>query len=43
MTIPYHGLHAGAGDLNVQVLDPEDGVLGTAKPRDFERRDGHME
>ncbi|MEO8367714.1 MAG: MG2 domain-containing protein [Candidatus Solibacter sp.] len=31
VTIPYHGLHAGAGDLSVQVLDPEDGVLGTVE------------
>src|SRR5580698_7901122 len=27
-TIPYRAPHAGAGQLTVEVLDPEDGVLG---------------
>src|ERR1700678_653030 len=26
-TIPYNAPHAGAGQLTVEVLDPEDGVL----------------
>jgi Alpha-2-macroglobulin family/Carboxypeptidase regulatory-like domain/MG2 domain/Alpha-2-macroglobulin bait region domain len=30
-TIPYHAPHAGAGELTVEVLDPEDGVLGRAQ------------
>src|SRR5450759_1404357 len=33
VTIPFHGLHAGAGELTVEVLDPEDGVLGRASRR----------
>src|ERR1035438_10576715 len=33
VTIPFHGLHAGAGQLTVDVLDPEDGVLGHAERR----------
>jgi hypothetical protein len=28
VTIPYHAPHAGAGQLSVEVLDPEDTVLG---------------
>ena len=28
LTIPYHAAHAGAGQLTVEVLDPEDQVLG---------------
>ena len=28
--IPYHAPHAGAGRLTVELLDPEDHVLGTA-------------
>lgn len=28
VTIPYHALHAGQGQLILEVLDPEDGVLG---------------
>jgi uncharacterized protein YfaS (alpha-2-macroglobulin family) len=31
--IPYRGLHAGAGKLTVEVLDPEDGVVGRAEQR----------
>src|ERR1700733_4320860 len=30
-TIPYHAPHAGAGQLTVEVLDPEDGVLGSVE------------
>ena len=33
VTIPYHGLHAGAGQLTVEVLDPEDAVLGRVERR----------
>ena len=33
VTIPFHGLHPGAGELTVEVLDPEDGVLGRAAHR----------
>ena len=28
LTIPYHAAHAGAGQLTMEVLDPEDNVLG---------------
>jgi A-macroglobulin complement component/alpha-2-macroglobulin family protein/carboxypeptidase family protein/MG2 domain-containing protein/A-macroglobulin receptor len=30
LTLPYHAAHAGAGQLTVEVLDPEDHVLGRA-------------
>src|SRR5579862_6365721 len=33
VTIPYHAPHAGAGLLTVEVLDPEDKVLGRAERR----------
>ena len=33
LTIPFRGLHPGAGELTVEVLDPEDGVLGSAQRR----------
>src|ERR1035437_3174837 len=33
VAIPLHGLHPGAGQLTVEVLDPEDGVLGRAERR----------
>src|SRR5260370_22652523 len=33
VTIPFHGLHPGAGQLTVEVLDPEDAVLGRAERR----------
>src|SRR6516162_10322521 len=33
VTIPFHGLHPGAGQLSVEVLDPEDAVLGRAERR----------
>src|ERR1022692_1811237 len=33
VAIPFHGLHSGAGQLTVEVLDPEDGVLGRAEQR----------
>ncbi len=28
LTIPYHAAHAGAGQLRMEVLDPEDQILG---------------
>ncbi len=28
LTIPYHAAHAGTGQLTVEVLDPEDHILG---------------
>ncbi len=28
LTIPYHATHAGAGQLTMEVLDPDDAVLG---------------
>src|SRR5580700_7107251 len=28
VSIPYHAVHAGDGKLTVEVLDPEDKVLG---------------
>src|SRR6266536_4301884 len=31
VTIPYQAAHAGAGQLIVDVLDPEDGVVGRAE------------
>jgi hypothetical protein len=31
LTIPYHAAQAGAGTLSVEVLDPEDHVLGRAE------------
>src|SRR5947199_7893682 len=33
VTIPYHGLHSGAGQLTVEVLDPDDGVVGRSERR----------
>ena len=33
VTIPFHGLRAGAGQLTVEVLDPEDAVLGRSERR----------
>jgi A-macroglobulin TED domain/Carboxypeptidase regulatory-like domain/Alpha-2-macroglobulin family/MG2 domain/A-macroglobulin receptor binding domain/Alpha-2-macroglobulin bait region domain len=33
VTIPFHGLHTGAGQLTVEVLDPEDVVLGRSERR----------
>ncbi len=33
VTIPYHGLRAGTGQLLVEVLNPEDGVMGRAERR----------
>ncbi|MBZ5522723.1 MAG: carboxypeptidase regulatory-like domain-containing protein [Acidobacteriia bacterium] len=32
VTIPYHGKHPGAGKLVMEVLDPEDHVIGRAEP-----------
>src|SRR5215813_9394671 len=31
VTIPYRAAHAGAGQLTVEVLDPEDHVLGKSE------------
>ncbi len=31
VAIPYRGLHAGEGELSVQVLDPEDAVLANTE------------
>src|SRR6266550_9209618 len=31
VTIPYHAVHSGDGKLTVEVLDPEDNVLGHAE------------
>ena len=33
VTIPYHSLHSGDGTLKVEVLNPEDEVLGSAATR----------
>src|ERR1700674_21647 len=33
VTVPYRALHAGAGQLTVEVLDPEDQVLGRSEKR----------
>jgi hypothetical protein len=33
LTIPYHAARAGAGQLTVEVLDPEDHVLGRAQQK----------
>ena len=33
LTVPYHGLRAGAGQLAVEVLDPDDAVLGRSERR----------
>ena len=40
VTIPYHAPHAGAGQLTVEVLDPEDqGPRALGAPRRRERRE----
>jgi len=31
VTVSYHGVHRGAGKLTVEVLDPEDKVLGRSE------------
>src|SRR5580692_3989250 len=31
VTIPYHAVHSGDGKLTVEVLDPEDKILGSAE------------
>jgi uncharacterized protein YfaS (alpha-2-macroglobulin family) len=33
LAIPYHSIHAGSGQLTMEVLDPEDQVLGRSKRR----------
>ena len=39
VSLPYTARHAGAGELTVDVLDPEDQVLGHAE-RSFEIAEG---
>jgi uncharacterized protein YfaS (alpha-2-macroglobulin family) len=42
LIIPYHAAQAGAGKLTVEVLDPEDHVLGSAnQPVDLAEGNGH--
>jgi uncharacterized protein YfaS (alpha-2-macroglobulin family) len=42
LTIPYHAAHAGAGQLTVEVLDPEDKILGRVdQPIDVAEGKGH--
>ncbi len=33
VTVPYYALHAGSGQFTVEVLNPEDEVLGRAEQR----------
>src|SRR5258708_39278071 len=33
VTLPFHGLRAGAGQLTIEVVDPEDGILGRSERR----------
>src|SRR5437762_1763387 len=33
VTIPYDGLQAGSGQLRIEVLDPEDNLLGSSERR----------
>ena len=33
VSIPYHALHSGAGRLILEVLDPEDGIVGRSERR----------
>ncbi|HEV2989220.1 MAG TPA: hypothetical protein VG759_12320 [Candidatus Angelobacter sp.] len=39
IAIPYKAVHAGAGQLTVEVLDPEDQILGRAQ-HDLEVAEG---
>ena len=42
LAIPYHAPHAGAGQLTMEVLDPEDHVLGRLdQPVDADEGAGH--
>src|ERR1700687_4329761 len=42
LTIPYHAAHAGAGQLTVEVLDPEDQILGRVdQPVEIGEGKGH--
>jgi len=44
LTIPYHSAHAGAGQLTVEVLDPEDQVLGRVdQPIEVAEGKGHWQ
>src|SRR5947208_3536014 len=31
VTIPYHALHAGEGQLAVEILDPDDKIIGRSE------------
>ena len=33
VTIPYHGLHSGPGQMTIEVLDPEDEIVGRSERR----------
>jgi len=44
VTIPYHSAHSGDGKLTVEVLDPEDKVLGRAETQvSMAEGDGHWQ
>ena len=44
VTIPYEALHAGAGQFTVEVLNPEDQVLGRTEQRvEVTARNGHLQ
>src|SRR3984885_7523892 len=44
VTIPYEALHAGAGQFTVEVLNPEDQVLGHTEQRvEVTARNGHLQ
>jgi len=41
VTIPYHAVHAGSGRLVIEILDPEDQILGRAEQNvDIAKGDG---
>jgi len=44
VTIPYDALHPGAGQFTVEVLNPEDQVLGRTEQRvEVTARNGHLQ
>ncbi len=44
VTIPYDALYAGAGQFTVEVLNPEDAVLGRTEQRvEVTARNGHLQ
>src|SRR5882762_330498 len=44
VTIPYDALHTGAGQFTVEVLNPEDQVLGRTEQRvEVTARNGHLQ